>query len=178
MDRNELTAALAGALAAAFLIGWITRSIFSRLNARPRDGTSVAAQLHEAEEARHRAEYRRAEAERRAAETAAETLPPHCSRSRRRPGSASVSIRGAGSPISGGRSSGWTGRPSQSAAQSSRTLMISRTLPGQSCAKRSRIAGGEKLTVSSPVPAMRAISHARSARWRTGGTSSTSPFSL
>lgn len=72
MDRNELTAAIAGALAAAFLLGWITRWIFSRLNDRPRAATSLSAQLHEADEARHRAEYRRAEAERRAAEIEAD----------------------------------------------------------------------------------------------------------
>jgi chromosome segregation ATPase len=72
MDRNELTAAIAGALAAAFLLGWIARWIFSRLNRAPREATSIAAQLHEADEARHRAEYRRAEAERRASEIEAE----------------------------------------------------------------------------------------------------------
>lgn len=75
MDRNELTAAIAGILAAAFLLGWIARWIFARLNAGPRDvrtTVGLAAQLHEADEARHRAEYRRAEAERRLAEMDAE----------------------------------------------------------------------------------------------------------
>lgn len=72
MDRNELTAAIAGVLAAAFLLGWITRWFFSRLNGHPRGGLTIGAQLHEAEEARHRADYRRAEAERRAAEAEAD----------------------------------------------------------------------------------------------------------
>ncbi len=75
MDRNELTLVIAGALAVAFLLGWITRWVFSRLNSGPADvqrTVGLAAELHEAEEARHRAEYRRAEAERRAAEAEAD----------------------------------------------------------------------------------------------------------
>lgn len=68
MDRIELTAAIAGVLAAAFLLGWVLRWVFSRLNRSSRDDMSLSAQLHEADEARHRAEYRKAEAERRAAE--------------------------------------------------------------------------------------------------------------
>lgn len=72
MDRNELTMAIAGALATAFLLGWITRWIFSRLNAGPRDmgrAVGLAADLHAAEDARHRAEGRAAEAEAELAQT-------------------------------------------------------------------------------------------------------------
>jgi len=67
MDRNELTVAIAGALVAAFLLGWLTRWAFARLNtAGPRNAAStadLAARLHAAEDARHRSERRLAELE-------------------------------------------------------------------------------------------------------------------
>lgn len=73
MDRNELTAAVAGALALAFLLGWVTRWIFSRLNASAHRGTvHHSAEIQAAEEARSRADDRRAEAELRASEAEAE----------------------------------------------------------------------------------------------------------
>jgi hypothetical protein len=67
MDRNELTLAIAGALVGAFLLGWMMRWFFGRLNATgPRSvvqTADLAAQLHAAEEARQRAEWRAAELE-------------------------------------------------------------------------------------------------------------------
>ena len=52
MDRNELTVAIAGALVAAFLLGWLTRWAFARLNtAGPRNAArtaDLAARLHAA----------------------------------------------------------------------------------------------------------------------------------
>lgn len=71
MDRNELTLAIAGALVGAFLLGWVLRWFFGRLNATgPRSVTrtaDLAAQLHAAEEAKGRAEWRAIEAEEEAA---------------------------------------------------------------------------------------------------------------
>jgi hypothetical protein len=79
MDRNELTMAVAGALAAAFLLGWIVRWVFGRMNAHGAEAAAhseMARELHAAEAARHRAEARLAEveqaAERRVAKVAAE----------------------------------------------------------------------------------------------------------
>lgn len=80
MDRNDLTLAIAGALVASFLLGWILRWFFGRMNASgPRSAArtaDLAGQLHAAEEARHRAEWRlnelREEADRRVAELNAE----------------------------------------------------------------------------------------------------------
>jgi hypothetical protein len=67
VDRSELTLAIAGALVAAFLLGWILRWFFGRLNATgPRSiarTARMAAQLHAAEAAQHRAEARLAEVE-------------------------------------------------------------------------------------------------------------------
>jgi hypothetical protein len=67
VDRNSLTLAVAGALVAAFLLGWILRWFFGRLNATgPRSlarTARMAAQLHAAEEAQHQAEARLAEVE-------------------------------------------------------------------------------------------------------------------
>ena len=67
MDRNDLTLAIAGALVAAFLLGWMLRWAFGRLNAAgPRNAArtaDLAAQLHAAEDAQHRAERRLAEVE-------------------------------------------------------------------------------------------------------------------
>jgi hypothetical protein len=76
MDRNELTLAVAGALLAAFLLGWTLRWAFARMNATgPRNAVRtarLAAQLHAAEEAQHAAERRladqAAEAQRQRAE--------------------------------------------------------------------------------------------------------------
>jgi hypothetical protein len=60
MDRNELTLAFAAALVGSFLLGWILRWIFGRMSTSgPRNAArtaSLAAQLHAAEDARHRAE--------------------------------------------------------------------------------------------------------------------------
>jgi hypothetical protein len=67
VDRNELTLAIAAALVGAFLLGWVMRWFFSRLNATgPRSmarTARMAAQLHAAEEAQHRAEARLAAVE-------------------------------------------------------------------------------------------------------------------
>jgi hypothetical protein len=67
MDRDDLTLAIAGALVAAFLLGWTLRWLFGRFNAAgPRSvarTADMAAQLHAAEDARHRAERRLAEVE-------------------------------------------------------------------------------------------------------------------
>jgi ribosomal protein S11 len=68
LDRNELTLAIAGALVAAVLVGWVLRSIFGRMNnaAGPRSirrTADLAAQLHAAEEAQARAEARLASVE-------------------------------------------------------------------------------------------------------------------
>ena len=70
MDRNELTMAVAGALAGAFLLGWIFHWIFGRMNVHgPHSAghADMAGELHAAEEARHRAELRLAEVEAAAA---------------------------------------------------------------------------------------------------------------
>ena len=40
MDRNELTMAVAGALFGAFLLGWILRWFFGRMNARGAHGAT------------------------------------------------------------------------------------------------------------------------------------------
>jgi hypothetical protein len=76
MDRNELTLAVAGALVGAFLLGWVLRWFFGRMNASgPRSvvkTVDLAAQLHAAEEARGRAEWRAAEAEQESARRVAE----------------------------------------------------------------------------------------------------------
>ena len=76
MDRNELTLAIAGALVGAFLLGWILRWFFGRINASgPRSvvqTADMAAQLHAAEEAKRRAEWRAAELEEEAARRVAE----------------------------------------------------------------------------------------------------------
>lgn len=70
MDRNDLTLAIAGALFAAFLLGWIFRGFFGRMNASgPRSArrtADLAAQLHEAEDARERSERRMARIEKEA----------------------------------------------------------------------------------------------------------------
>lgn len=68
MDRNELTLAIAGALVAAVLVGWVLRWIFARMSnaAGPRSirrTADLAAQLHAAEEAQARAEARLASVE-------------------------------------------------------------------------------------------------------------------
>ena len=67
MDRNELTLAIAGALVAAFLLGWIFRWFFGRMNAvgphNARRSADMATQLHAAEEARRAAETRLARTE-------------------------------------------------------------------------------------------------------------------
>ncbi len=67
MDRNELTLVIAGALVGAFLLGWIMRWFFGRMNAiGPRNArrtADMAAQLHAAEQARHDAEARVAHVE-------------------------------------------------------------------------------------------------------------------
>lgn len=66
MDRNELTLVIAGALVGAFLLGWIMRWFFGRLNAtgprNARRARDIAAQLHKAEDARHLSDKRLAEA--------------------------------------------------------------------------------------------------------------------
>lgn len=82
MAHNDLTLAIAGTLAGAFLLGWLARWAFARLNA----GASVAQvsrlteRLAEAEAARERAERRLGEAQayhaRRMSETEAESVPP------------------------------------------------------------------------------------------------------
>ena len=62
MDQSELTLVIAGALVGAFLLGWIFRWFFGRINAvGPRNArrtADMAAQLHAAEQARHAAEER------------------------------------------------------------------------------------------------------------------------
>jgi hypothetical protein len=67
MDRNDLTIAIAGALIAAFLLGWGLRWAFARLNAAgPRNAArtaDLAARLHAAEDGQARAERRLAEVE-------------------------------------------------------------------------------------------------------------------
>ena len=72
MDRNELTLAIAGALFAAFLLGWIMRWLFGRTNGpvvhSPARDADLAVQLHAAEDARHRAETLRDEIENAAAQ--------------------------------------------------------------------------------------------------------------
>jgi hypothetical protein len=76
MDRNDLTLAIAGALVAAFLLGWTVRWFFGRVNAAgPRSvarTAEMAAQLHAAEDALHRAERRLAEVEAEASRRFAE----------------------------------------------------------------------------------------------------------
>lgn len=74
MDREQLTMAVAGALLGAFLLGWITRWMFSRMNAHGPQGVAhaeMARELHVAEQARHAAEQRAAEVEATAARRAA-----------------------------------------------------------------------------------------------------------
>ncbi len=69
MDRNDLTLAFAAALVGAFLLGWIARWLFERINGGRR-GTHVAdlvTQLHSAEAERRRAETLRDEIEQAAA---------------------------------------------------------------------------------------------------------------
>lgn len=68
MDRNELTLAVAAALAGAVLLGWLLRSIFSAMNRDhgPRSlrrSADIAARLHAAEEAQAAAEARLREVE-------------------------------------------------------------------------------------------------------------------
>jgi phage terminase Nu1 subunit (DNA packaging protein) len=67
MDRNDLTLAIAGALIAAFLLGWVLRWAFALLNAAgPRNAARTAdlvARLHAAEDGQVRAERRLAEVE-------------------------------------------------------------------------------------------------------------------
>ena len=67
MDRSELTLAIAGALIGAFLLGWLLRWIFARMNtAGPRNAAraaDLAARLHAAEDALHRSEEQLAEIE-------------------------------------------------------------------------------------------------------------------
>ncbi len=67
MDRNELTLAVAGALLAAFLLGWVTHWFFARMHAHgPRNAArtaDIAARLHAAEAARDQATRAVAEAE-------------------------------------------------------------------------------------------------------------------
>ena len=70
MDRNELTVAVAGALAGAFLLGWIFRWMFGRMNAHGPHGVAhaeMARELQAAEEARHQADLRLRESEAAAA---------------------------------------------------------------------------------------------------------------
>ena len=67
MDRNDLTLAIAGTLIAAFLLGWVLRWAFARLNAAgPRNAArtaDLAARLHAAEDGQARSERRLAEVE-------------------------------------------------------------------------------------------------------------------
>lgn len=76
MDRNELTLAIAGALVGAFLLGWILRWFFGRMNAAgPRSvarTADMAAQLHAAEETQRRTEWRLGEIEEERARQIAE----------------------------------------------------------------------------------------------------------
>jgi hypothetical protein len=80
MDRSDLTLAIAGVLVGAFLLGWILRWVFNRINAAgPRSvarTADIAAQLHAAEAAQSRADLHRLEVEverdRRVAELEAE----------------------------------------------------------------------------------------------------------
>ena len=138
MDRNELTLVIAGALVGAFLLGWIFRWIFGRINApgpaAPRQHADMAAQLHAAEEARHRAETLRDEVEAAAARQVAKLrgragADPRGLRRRRGPGRggarrlpaldrhgagvASGNPAEAGAFRKGGTFAGWTrcGRP-------------------------------------------------------------------
>lgn len=67
MDRNDLTLAVAGALAGAFLLGWILRWIFGRMNASGGISAEAASRLHAADEARQEAEKLRDDIERVAA---------------------------------------------------------------------------------------------------------------
>lgn len=88
MAHNDLTLAIAGTLAGAFLLGWLARWAFARLNA----GASVAQvsrlteRLAEAEAARERAERRLGEAQayhaRRMSETEAEIRSARAARTR------------------------------------------------------------------------------------------------
>lgn len=76
MDRNELTLAIAGALVGAFLLGWVLRWFFGRINASGPKSVAktadLAAQLHAAEEAKGRAEWRAVELEAEGARRVAE----------------------------------------------------------------------------------------------------------
>lgn len=78
MDRNELTFAIAGALIAAFVLGWAMRWAFSRLNtAGPRNAAraaELAGRLHAAEDALHRAEEELGESGRRTLELEADLV--------------------------------------------------------------------------------------------------------
>ena len=74
MDREQLIIAVAGALFGAFLLGWVARWMFGRMNAHGPQGVAhaeIARELHVAEEARHAAELRAAEAEAASARRAA-----------------------------------------------------------------------------------------------------------
>jgi hypothetical protein len=90
MDRNELTLAIAGALVGAFLLGWILRWFFGRMNGSgprsPDRVAEIASELHRAEEARRRAEKQLAEMEgaaaHRIAELEAELTSAHADLSR------------------------------------------------------------------------------------------------
>ena len=69
MDRNDLTLAFTAALVGAFLLGWIARWLFERINGGRR-GSHVAdlvGQLHTAEAERRRADTLREEVEQAAA---------------------------------------------------------------------------------------------------------------
>ncbi len=67
MTRSELTLAIAATLVVAVLAGWVLRWLYGRLNARgPADAAEtadLAARLHEAEDARARAQRRLAAVE-------------------------------------------------------------------------------------------------------------------
>lgn len=58
MERIELTLVIAGALFAAFLLGWLLRGLFRRLNAGGRsslkNAVDLADRLHRAEESEAR----------------------------------------------------------------------------------------------------------------------------
>ncbi|MFO1209072.1 MAG: hypothetical protein U1E40_07590 [Amaricoccus sp.] len=69
MDRNDLTIAFTAALVGAFLLGWIMRWLFERINggARSSHVTDLVAQLHAAEADHRRSETLRDEFEAAAA---------------------------------------------------------------------------------------------------------------
>lgn len=68
MNRSELTLVIAGALVLALLIGWTLRWMLGRLDAagpgNAARAADLAARLHDAEDARARAEARLAAVER------------------------------------------------------------------------------------------------------------------